>query len=81
MTSSPEMALTLVQRYASDMSVGREQRDDAMRRARMYGATYREIGEAAGMSAQGVRKAIARRVFEENARLDNSVHKSIESVS
>jgi hypothetical protein len=78
MTSSPEMALQLVQRYANDMSVGREQRDDAMRRARMLGATFRQIADAAAMSPQGVRKCLANRILEQ---LDNSVHNDIESAS
>lgn len=59
--------LAAVKRYASDSRLLTRERDRSIVVARAQGATLRQIGDAAGLTAQGVRKIVAR-------MLDNSVH-------
>lgn len=58
--------LVAVKRHASDLATDKQQRDIAIKWARMTGSTYRQIADAAGLTPAGVAKIIKR-------GLDNSV--------
>lgn len=55
-----KFALEAVTANVQKIQSAREQRDEAMRAARDAGATWRSIALAAGMTEQGVRKALER---------------------
>jgi hypothetical protein len=59
--------LAAVKRYASDARLLTRERDKSIVVARAQGATLRQIGDAANLTPQGIRKIVAR-------MLDNSVH-------